>query len=352
MEKPRYKAVYLYLTHSCDSNCSFCYRRGLFERNDVKTLGPMFMSEQTAFNIIDFVFDSLDIQEDFTFFFWGGEPLLNFKVIKTVVEKYPQFNFHTNTNGKPITEEMYKWFLKHRNITLTWSLGNTYEKYSGLPEKFEKEKWCFKTIKELPNNNVNYICTKYDSLDEDVQYIAKNLTENIGVDIATKFEHKDSDLEIFAKKYVDMLENLKYNRRLYESLKPALFSNLYSRSKEKTDFHFCRTGLDRLFFDTQGGIWQCDNFYVCQSNQLGTINTGVDYSKLELMQEVNDNQEKYLGKYCEECELYKQCPRNKCLGLNLEWMGDMFKPEPSYCKMCKVLFKIAKKYLEINKEQK
>jgi hypothetical protein len=77
--------------------------------------------------------------------------------------------------------------------------------------------------------------------------------------------------------------------------------------------------------------------------------SGIDYSKLELAWAIDADREKYLGKNCEGCELYGQCPRNKCLGLNLEWMGDMFKPEPSFCKMCRVLFKITKRYIEIEK---
>jgi len=56
MRIPVYKSVYLYLTHACNANCSFCYRRGLFERNKMSTLGPVKMSKQTADDILDFCF--------------------------------------------------------------------------------------------------------------------------------------------------------------------------------------------------------------------------------------------------------------------------------------------------------
>ena len=47
------------------------------------------------------------------------------------------------------------------------------------------------------------------------------------------------------------------------------------------------------------------------------------------------------------------CPRNKCLGLNLEHTGDMFRPEPAFCKMNKVLYNVTKKYIAIkDKESK
>ena len=50
--------------------------------------------------------------------------------------------------------------------------------------------------------------------------------------------------------------------------------------------------------------------------------------------------------------MYKRCPRNKCLGLNLEHMGNMFDPEPGYCAMNKVLAKVIDKYIQLEKEKK
>ena len=99
MKIPVYKSVYLYLTHACNANCSFCYRRGLFERNKISTLGPVKMSKQTADDILDFCFAMLKLDPKFTIYFWGGEPTVNFEVIRHVMEKYPQMLFHMNTNG-------------------------------------------------------------------------------------------------------------------------------------------------------------------------------------------------------------------------------------------------------------
>ena len=108
MKIPTYKAVYLYLTHACNSNCSFCYRKGLFTRNKLSQLSEhTSMSIEMAFKILDFVFKNLQLDDKFHIYFWGGEPFLNFKVIQAVVEKYPQFLFHTNTNGGVTTKEIY-----------------------------------------------------------------------------------------------------------------------------------------------------------------------------------------------------------------------------------------------------
>jgi radical SAM protein with 4Fe4S-binding SPASM domain len=317
-------------------------------------MGPMFMTPEKAFEILDFCFSELELDNKFTIYFWGGEPLLNMKVIKAVVEKYPQFSFHTNTAGKPVTEEIYTWLKAHKNFGLTWSLGNAYEKYGSVQGKVEGQPWAAKLIKECPQNNVNLMVVKYDQLVKDYSYLVDNVTKNIAIDIATRFDHKEEDLERFADEYISLMQKYKHDPHIYKNLTPAKHSNRYAAEKglksQVNKFHFCKSGLERLFIDTEGSIWQCDNMYVCQHNKLGDIVTGIDYSKLDLMREVDANRELYLGKYCKGCELYGQCSRNKCLGLNLEHMGDMFIPEPSYCKMNKILFKIVKKHIEIEKQ--
>ena len=59
MRQPEHKTVYLYLTHKCNSWCTFCYRKGFYERNDIKKMGPMDMTEEKALEIIDWCFDNL-----------------------------------------------------------------------------------------------------------------------------------------------------------------------------------------------------------------------------------------------------------------------------------------------------
>lgn len=353
MRIPTYKSVYLYLTHACNSNCSFCYRKGLFERNPLSTLGPMNMSERIADDILDFCFSNLKLEPSFTVYFWGGEPTVNFKVMRHVMEKFPQMLFHTNTNGALMDEEKYRFFTQNRNMGMTWSFGNCYEKYGGPQKKAEAESWMLKLVRENPNHNVNFMVVKYDKLREDFNFIVKNITRNVTIDLATRFDHKEDDLERFAEQYFDLLESYKHDEALYQNLNPALHSNAYVREfglkAQIRPFHFCRTGLERLFIDTEGGIWQCDNMYICRHNKLGTVYDGIDYSKLDYVWEIDADREKYLSRFCEDCELYKQCPRNKCLGLNLEHMGDMLKPEPGYCAMNKVLFKVIKKYIELER---
>jgi len=350
---PTYKAVYFYLTHMCDSWCTFCYRKGLYKRNNINKLGDMYMSEETALKIAEFVLSKLQLDDAFNFYFWGGEPFLNFKVMKRIITEYPQFQYHTNTNGAPFTQEMSDFLRSHTQFSIAWSLGNAYERYGGVQEKVKQEPIIAKFIKETDNNSCNLVVTKYDNLFNDFIWLTENVTKNVTIDIASKFEHKDEDLEDFANEYIRIIDYFKDDPIMFRAINPALKSNIWIREfgpkSMLRPYHFCKSGLQRLFIDTVGGIWQCDNMYICQHNKLGDIENGIDYSKLDLMYKILDDPEPYLGRHCEDCEIYQNCTRNKCLGLNLEWMGDMFKPEPSFCKMCKVLYKVAHHYVEQEK---
>lgn len=356
MKTPTYKSIYLYLTHDCDSWCSFCYRKGLYKRNNIKDLGDFYMSKETALKTLDFVFSKLQLTSTFNIYFWGGEPFLNFEVMKTVIDCYPQFHYHTNTNGKSITKEIYNYLDEHKNFRITWSLGNAYEKYGGIKQKVEAEYWAHKVISENDNSGANLMVTKYKNLVKDFEFVINNITPNITIDLATRYNHTDEDLNKFAEQYFCLMTKYMNKGDKYEALNPAFSNNLWHNEfgfkSLKKSWKFCRSGLERLFIDTMGGIWQCDNMYICQHNKLGDIYTGIDYSKLDLMWKIAENTDKYMSQYCEGCECYGNCPRNKCLGLDLEHMRNMFRPEPAYCNMCKIIYRISKKYVEYEKQKR
>lgn len=353
MQVPEYKTLYLFLTHRCNALCSFCYRKGQYKK--VSRASRVDMTVDVARQILEFAFAKLVLHPNLYVFFWGGEPTLKFDVMREIIVAYPQLQFRFNTNGGLIDERMHDFLADRSNVAFTWSLGNAYERYGSIPAKVNAELWASRLVRWNDRCAVNLMVSRYDRLYDDYLWLYEHLTSHITIDIATKFDHKQEDLERFADEYVRLALHFKDVPDVYRALNPARFGNLYERefghSPLVEEFHFCRTGIDRLLFDPEGGIWQCDNFYVCEHNKLGDIKYGIDYSKLSYLWDIAVRPE-ILGKYCETCTLFGQCPRNKCLGLNLEHQGDMLKPEPSWCAMCKTLFLISQKYVELEKERR
>ena len=65
------------LTHDCNLNCSYCYSGKKFNRK---------ISLDTAKRAVDLIFEKTKIGEELTIGFFGGEPILEFNLIKELTK--------------------------------------------------------------------------------------------------------------------------------------------------------------------------------------------------------------------------------------------------------------------------
>ena len=103
------KALCLHVSHACDLTCSYCFAgQGRFN-------GPAaLMSFDVAKRAIDFLVENSGKRRNLEVDFFGGEPLLNFEVVKRTVEYArsiedaagKNFRFTLTTNGMGITDEV------------------------------------------------------------------------------------------------------------------------------------------------------------------------------------------------------------------------------------------------------
>jgi uncharacterized protein len=104
----------LCITLRCNLACSYCY----IEKR------PSLLSLSTARRVVDFIFSRSLTQETINIGFFGGEPLLEFDLLKSVtkiIEDHPSYEPHrvklaVVTNGTVFSEEIAEFLLKH-NIT-------------------------------------------------------------------------------------------------------------------------------------------------------------------------------------------------------------------------------------------
>jgi len=111
----------LNVTSQCNLSCAYCYEYG--EDKIVETANgrqPKWMSEDTARESIDFLLRESGSSAHLTFF--GGETLLNFKVLRTAVPYAKaqaaalgkQIDFSLTTNATLLTDEMIEFLAEHR----------------------------------------------------------------------------------------------------------------------------------------------------------------------------------------------------------------------------------------------
>ncbi len=103
------KALCLHVAHTCNLNCSYCFAsQGKYHGDRA------LMSFETGKQALDFLMDHSGSRHHLEVDFFGGEPLMNFQVVKDLVayarsvekERDKQFRFTLTTNGMLIDDDV------------------------------------------------------------------------------------------------------------------------------------------------------------------------------------------------------------------------------------------------------
>ena len=103
------KALCLHIAHTCNLNCSYCFASQGKYHGDRAV-----MSFEVGKRALDFLVESSGTRRNLEVDFFGGEPLMNFDVVKKLVayarsiekEKGKNFRFTLTTNGMLIDEDV------------------------------------------------------------------------------------------------------------------------------------------------------------------------------------------------------------------------------------------------------
>ena len=106
------KALCLHIAHSCNLNCSYCFAsQGKYHGERA------LMSYETGKQALDFLIANSGTRRNLEVDFFGGEPLMNFQVVKDLVayarsvekEKGKNFRFTLTTNGVLVDDDVIDW---------------------------------------------------------------------------------------------------------------------------------------------------------------------------------------------------------------------------------------------------
>ena len=117
------KALCLHVAHTCNLNCSYCFAsQGKYHGDRA------IMSYEVGKRALDFLVENSGTRRNLEVDFFGGEPLMNFGVVKYLVayarsiekEKNKNFRFTLTTNGLNITDEVIDFANKEMsNVVLS-----------------------------------------------------------------------------------------------------------------------------------------------------------------------------------------------------------------------------------------
>lgn len=306
--KPRFSPS-LCVTHDCNLNCIYCY-----QKHDSANR----MTSKVARKTIDWIFDHVpDGMSGVEISFIGGEPLLEFELIKTIVsytcskQRSEKFIFYATTNGVSLTSDMKRWFSLHKDcFVLGLSLDgakkthdhNRSNSFDKIDIGFFQETW--------PNQGIKMTLTEYslNYLAENVKFIhARGFKEINGVNL---FEGKfDWGREEFIQLLIPQLKELSdfYVENDALNLSQIFNKQLAScEDKNRGRRSWCGIGNGANFFDVDGRMFPCP------------LVTPMTFSKAELLDIAKIdfiNAENLIDDYCfNNCYIYPICPT--CAGAN------------------------------------
>lgn len=121
--KPVVKAMCLHIAHDCNIRCKYCFA----SQGDFKGVRS-FMSEEVGKKAIDYLIENSGNRRNLEIDFFGGEPMMNFEVVKSIVEygrerekeSGKNFRFTMTTNGVLLNDENMKYINENmENVVLS-----------------------------------------------------------------------------------------------------------------------------------------------------------------------------------------------------------------------------------------
>lgn len=290
---PVVKALCLHIAHDCNLKCKYCFAEE-GEYHGKRSL----MSYEVGKKAIDFLVKASGSRKNLEVDFFGGEPLMNFDVVKQIVEyarsvekeNNKNFRFTITTNGILLNDDIIGYINENmHNVVL--SIDGRKEindsirvrvdgkgSYDNIVPKFKK-------VAQSRNQTDYYVRGTFtrNNLDfsKDVFHLAdlgfKQISvEPVVADEKESYSIKREDLPIIFKEY------------------EKLAVEMLKRKKEGNDFNFfhfmidlsggpcvikrlvgCGSGTEYLAVTPEGDIYPCHQFVGIDEFKMGDVDNGV-----------------------------------------------------------------------------
>ncbi|MBR1623258.1 MAG: thioether cross-link-forming SCIFF peptide maturase [Pseudobutyrivibrio sp.] len=296
------KALCLHITHDCNLACKYCFA----EEGEYHTGKRELMSYEVGKQALDFLVANSGSRRNLEVDFFGGEPLMNWQVVKDLVaygrsiekEKNKNFRFTLTTNGVLLNDEIQEFANKE--------MGNVVLSCDGRPEihdmmrpfrkgapSYEIVMPKFKKLAESRNQDRYYIRGTFtrNNLDfsNDVIHLANEGFKQISVEPVVAQETDD---------YAIREEDLP---KLFEEY-DKLAAEMMKRQGTEDDFNFfhfmidleggpcvykrlsgCGSGTEYMAVTPTGELYPCHQFVGNTDFCLGDVWNGV--KKTEVVNE-------------------------------------------------------------------
>lgn len=296
------QALVLNITNQCNLACTYCYEFGA-DKIATPEGKPKYMTLETAKSSVDFLLEQSKGREAVHITFFGGETLMNFRLLKQVVEYARDkakgqgrgIGFSLTTNATLLTDEIID-FLVENEVGVTISMD-------GPPDLQDKRRvdkrgrGTYATIeprlRKLISRRRTRLVTARVTLTEgvtDVIRIYRHLRDELGFDevgfapvtsngdqaYAIDDDGMDSVVAQFHQLADEWLEYaLRGERHAFSNVSETIGELIQGANKS----HPCGAAIGLLGVSPSGDLSPCHRFTDADTHSLGHISTGVDTAK-------------------------------------------------------------------------
>lgn len=368
IENSPIKAMCLNVSHDCNLRCEYCFAaKGDFGQ------GRMLMPFEIGKKAIDFLINNSGTRHNLEVDFFGGEPLMNFDVVKQIVDyarciedKFnKKFRFTITTNGLLLTDDKIEYINKEMsNVVLS----------------LDGRKDINDMLRITPNSKGSYdsIVPKYQKLVNsrgDKDYYVRGTFTKHNLDFTKDVLHMvDLGFEQLSIEPVVSDEKLDYS--IKEKDLPKVFNEyenlakeIIKRRKNKEFFNFfhfmidlnqgpcaikrlrgCGCGNEYIAVTPTGDIFPCHQFVGNDEWKMGNLNDKTFNSK---MKKTFSKTNIYTKTKCKDCWAKFYCSGG-CNANNWQYEKDILTPHSISCELekkrleCAIMIQVA---LNDNKQE-
>ena len=288
------KALCLHVAHTCNLSCDYCFAaQGKYHGDRA------LMSFEVGKRALDFLIENSENQKNLEVDFFGGEPLMNWEVVKQLVaygrsreeETGKHFRFTLTTNGVLVDDEVIEFSNQEMN-NVVMSLDGRREVHDALRKtvtgrgSYDEIVPKFQKFAKLRGEREYYIRGTYTNRNveftKDIFHMAdlgfdKLSMEPVGCPPDDPYALSDKDMPVLLEQYEILAKEML--RREKEG-KPITFYH-YMIDLEHGPCVYkrisgCGSGTEYMAVTPWGDLYPCHQFVGEEKFRLGNIWDGVD----------------------------------------------------------------------------
>jgi uncharacterized protein len=360
------------LTEACNLACDYCFTWS--KKHKRKTI-----SYDMATRIIDWWVPQTALNKNIQLSFWGGEPLLEWELMKKLVYytndlckkiNYKPFEFGGTTNGLLYTPDKVEWCVENQSLFMVSLDGiqPVHDKHRKLPSGKGSWKIIDKNLREAlkiaPQQKIRSSLT-----DDTIEYFFESIqyfVEDLGItDLAFSpvFENKWSQksLDILSEQF-ELIINyvIKKAKEGTDIILKHLNDEAHMVSK-KTPQNSCGAGNGYSGWSIDGFMFPCHRFnkHGLTTFERANLPTIIARPKGDSFEYCNKNWRsefinwKYnVPQQCMDCDIFdKSVCNGGCYAVNWDLTGSLYKQADSVCNYNKVQHEAGIKFRELAKKE-